>query len=230
TPKCHRLSRTQLWEWLPDKAQGRNNQHNKSNMTQVKTKFSIRNINRTNINQHTSFGTLLSSSLCDLSTRSILLLHTLDNTNCNSLPHVTHGKTTKRRVLSKSLHNHGLGRNHLNKPSITILQELGLLLQLLTRPPINLSHELGKFDSNVGSVAVEHGGIALTNLPRVVHDNNLRGKVSSFLGRVILRVGSHITTLQILHSNILHIEPNVITWEGLLHGLMVHLNRLDLSG
>ncbi|GER57689.1 translation elongation factor 1-alpha [Striga asiatica] len=153
--------------------------------------------NQNHLSKTSSLGALLGSSLGDLGTRGILLLDTFDDTNSNSLPHVTNSKTAKRRVLGKGLDHHRLCGNHLHKPSISILQELGLLLELLTRSPVNLGHELSKLDSNVGSVAVEH---------------------------------RHITTLEILHSNILHIEPNIVTWESFLHSLMMHLDRFNFSG
>ncbi|GER51100.1 translation elongation factor 1-alpha, partial [Striga asiatica] len=187
-------------------------------------------ITRYHNNLHHSLGTLLSCSLCDLSTRSILLLNTLDHTNSYSLPHVTNSKSSKWRVLGKGLNHHRLSWNHLDKPSISIFQELGLLLELLTRSPVNLGHKFSKLDSNVRSVAVEHRCISLSNLSRVIHDNHLRGKVSSFLSRIFLRVRGNITALEILNSNILHVEPDIITWESFLHCLVVHLNRFNFSG
>ncbi|CAI0542391.1 unnamed protein product [Linum tenue] len=172
---------------------------------------------------------LLGSSLGDLGTSRILLLHGLDDTHSNGLPHVPHGEPTQRWVLGESLHHHGLGRNHLHEPSITILQELRLLLELLSRSPVDLGHDLRELHSNVGGVAVKHWGIAISNLARVVHDDDLGCEVGSLLGRVILGVGGNEPTLEILDSNILHVEPNVVTRESLLESFMVHLNRLDLS-
>nr|GMD73532.1 translation elongation factor 1-alpha [Ipomoea batatas] len=139
-------------------------------------------------------------------------------------------KTTKWWVLREGFNNHGLGGNHLHHASITILQELGLLLQLLTRPSINLGQKFSKLDCNVGSVAVQHGSISITDLSRVVHDDDLRGEVSSSFGWVILGVRGNITTLQILHSNILNVEPNIVTGKCLLKGFVVHFNRLNFSG
>ncbi|CAN0881328.1 hypothetical protein LINGRAHAP2_LOCUS14173 [Linum grandiflorum] len=58
--------------------------------------------------------------------------------------------------------------------------------------------------------------ISVTNLPRVVHDDDLGGEVGSFPGWVILGVGCNIPTLDILHSNILNVETNVVSWKSLL--------------
>nr|GMD73537.1 translation elongation factor 1-alpha [Ipomoea batatas] len=139
-------------------------------------------------------------------------------------------KTTKWWVLREGFNNHGLGGNHLHHTGITILQELGFLLQLLTRPSINLGQKFSKLHCNVGGVAVQHRSISITDLSRVVHDDDLRGEVSSSFGRVILGVRGNITTLQILHSNILHIEPDIVTGKCLLKGFVVHFNRLNFSG
>jgi hypothetical protein len=180
-------------------------------------------------NQPPNKSFLLGCSLGHLGAGWVLLLHTLDDSNSNCLPHVTNSETTKRRVLREGLHHHGLGGNHLNHTSITVLEELGLLLKLLTRSPVDLGNELSKLDGYVGGVAVQHWGVAVANLSRVVHDDDLGGEAGSLLGRVILGVGGHIPTLQILHSNVLHVEANIVTRKGLLESLVVHLHRLHLS-
>ena len=97
-------------------------------------------------------------------------------------------RTAKRPSggLGESLHHHGLGGNHLNKPCITILQELGLFLKLLARSPVNLGQYLSKLNSNVGDVAVRNRGIAIFDLTRVVNDDDLGGEVGCLLSRVIL--------------------------------------------
>uniref|UniRef100_A0A6N2M073 Uncharacterized protein n=1 Tax=Salix viminalis TaxID=40686 RepID=A0A6N2M073_SALVM len=59
------------------------------------------------------------------------------------------------------------------KVSTTIGLELGLLLQLLTRTPVNLGEDLSKLHSNVTGVAVKNWSITITNLSRMVHDDNL---------------------------------------------------------
>ncbi|OAY74344.1 hypothetical protein ACMD2_01461 [Ananas comosus] len=164
---------------------------------------------------------LLRGGLGDLGASGILLLDTLDHSDSNGLPHVTDGKTAKGRVLGEGLNNHGLGRNHLNKARITVLQELGLLLELLARAAINLGEDLSKLNSDVGGVAVEYGSIAIANLSGVVHDDNLRSEASGLLCRIFLRVGGDETTFEILDGDVLNVEAN---------GLVVHLHRLDLSG
>lgn len=59
------------------------------------------------------------------------------------------------RLKLRSLH-HGLSWNHFHKSNIIILQELGLILKLFTRSPVNLGQDLRKFDNNVGGMVVKH--------------------------------------------------------------------------
>jgi len=165
-----------------------------------------------------------------LSTSRFLLLHSLDHTHSNRLPHITNSKTTKWRVLGKSFHGHGLGGNHLHKPCIPILQKLRLFLQLLAWSPIHLRQDLSKLHRDVGGMAIQHWCIPISNLTRVVHDDNLGGEIGRFLGRIVLRVRRNIPSLQVLHRNVLHIEPYVVSGMSLQQRLVVHLYRLHLSG
>ena len=65
---------------------------------------------------------------------------------------------------------------------VTVLDELGGSLQLLARPPVNLGLDLRELASNVGCVAVQHRGITIANLARVVHDDDLQQQHSLSLG------------------------------------------------
>lgn len=53
------------------------------------------------------------------------LLDGLDDANGNSLPHITNGETTERRVLIVGLDTHGLAGDKLGNAGITGLDELG---------------------------------------------------------------------------------------------------------
>ncbi|CAD5194505.1 unnamed protein product, partial [Musa acuminata subsp. malaccensis] len=81
----------------------------------------------------------------DLGTGGILLLDALDHSHGHSLAHVPHSKPSKGWI--------GLRGNHLHKASITFLQELRLLLKLLSGSPVDLGEELSKLDRYVGGVA-----------------------------------------------------------------------------
>jgi hypothetical protein len=74
----------------------------------------------------TSF--LLGSNISHLGAGQVLLLHTLDDSNINCLPHVIDSKPTQGKIRRECLHHHGLDGYHLHHTSITVLQELWLLL------------------------------------------------------------------------------------------------------
>ena len=48
--------------------------------------------------------------------------------------------------------------------------------------------------------------------------------------RLVLGVRGHIAPLDVLDGDVLDIEANIVAWEGLGQGLVVHLHRLDLCG
>merc|ERR1712019_315391 len=86
---------------------------------------------------------------------------------------------------------------------------------------INLLLNLSELAGNVGSMAVKH---------RAVSVGDLGSEVSHATGRLILGVGSNISSLNVLDGNVLDIEANVVSGNSLGKGLVVHLNRLHLSG
>lgn len=93
--------------------------------------------------------------------------------------------------------------NHLIHASITIFQELGNLLKFLARPHINPGQDLSKLDCNERDVATKDRGISVFNLASMVHDDMMTWKLlEAPFGWVILGVGSHKITLQILNCNI----------------------------
>lgn len=137
-----------------------------------------------------------------LSSGLVGLINRLDDTDSNGLSHVTDGETTKRGVLVVGLNTHGLGGDELGNAGISHLDELGVGLDRLTRSAINLLDELGELASNVGSVAIQDGGVASTDLTRVVKDDDLSVEGGSLLGGVVLGVGGNVTTTDILDRDV----------------------------
>jgi hypothetical protein len=144
--------------------------------------------------------------------------------------HVTDGETTERGVLGERLHTHGLGGDHLDDGSITRLDELGRRLNRLSGTAVNLLLELSELAGNVGSVAVEDGGVASADLTGVVENDDLGGEGGSASRGVVLGVTSDVTTTDLLDGDVLDVETNVVTGETLLELLVVHLNGLHFSG
>ena len=137
-----------------------------------------------------------------LATRLVRLLHGLDDADGNRLPHVTDGETTKRGVLVVRLHAHRLARDKLGNASIARLDELRARLDRLTRPAVDLLDKLSELAGNVRGVAIEHGGVTGTDLTGVVENDDLSSEGCGLLGRVVLRVGSNVSTADILHGHV----------------------------
>ena len=137
-----------------------------------------------------------------LATRLVGLINGLDDTDGNSLSHVTDGETTKGWVLVVGLDAHRLARHKLDDASITRLDELGVSFDCLTRTTVNFLKELSELASNVSSVAIKHWSVTSTDLTRVVKDDDLGVEGCGLLGRVVLRVGSNVSTADILHGHV----------------------------
>lgn len=97
---------------------------------------------------------------------------------------------------------HGLRWDELSNASITGLDEFGRSFHRFSTPTIDLLDELSKFAGNVCGMAIEDRSVTGTNLTRVVKNNDLSVEGSSFLGRIILRVRSNISTTNILDRDV----------------------------
>ena len=163
----------------------------------------------------------LTSRLSSLTRLAISLLNSLDDTNSNSLTHVTHGETTERGVLLVRLNAHGLGRDHLDDSNVTRLDKLGVVFHLLVGTTVKLLKELSKLAGNVGSVAIKHWRVAGRNLTWVVQHNDLGSERGSLLGGVVLGVRADVTTTNVLDRHVLDVETNVVAGNTLSKSLVV---------
>jgi len=62
----------------------------------------------------------------------------------------------------------------------------------------------------VGGVAIEDGGISVSDLTGVVKDDDLSEEHGGVTGGVVLGVGSDVTTLDIGDGESLNVETNVV--------------------
>merc|ERR1712112_488395 len=154
----------------------------------------------------------------------------LDDTDGDGLPHVPDGKPSKGRELGEGLDAHGLAGEQLDNGGITRLDELGGILSGLAGTPVHLLQDLGELAGNVCGVAIEHWRVAVGNLSGVVEDDDLGGEVGDTGGGLVLGVGGDVAPLDVLHGNVLDVEANVVAGDSIGEGLVVHLDRLDLSG
>lgn len=83
----------------------------------------------------------------------------------------------------------------------------------------------------MGGVAIENGSVTSTDLTGVVKNDDLSVERVAALGGVVLGVTGNVTSSDILDGNVLDVEANVVTGETSVgEDLVVHLDRLDLSG
>merc|ERR1719402_1394057 len=95
---------------------------------------------------------------------------------------------------------------------------------------VNLLLDLGKLASDMCSVAIQDWAVPIRDLSRVVQDNDLSSEVLHTRGWLVLGIRGNISSLDVLHRHVLDVEPNVVSGGSLRKGLVVHLNRLNLSG
>merc|ERR1739844_303877 len=119
----------------------------------------------------------------------------LDDADSHGLPHVTDSEPSKRREVSEGLNTHGLARGQLDDGRVTRLDELGIVLHGLTGTAVDLLLDLGELAGDVGSVAVQHGAVAVADLAGVVENDHLGGEVSNTRGGLVLAVGGHVSSL-----------------------------------
>merc|ERR1719276_354026 len=145
--------------------------------------------------------------------RCLRFIDGLDDTDGDGLSHVWDGESSKWWVLREGLDAHRLGGGHEDDGGVTRLDLLGEVFHLFTGSSIDLLLEFGELAGDVGSVAIEDWGVAVSDLTRVVHDDDLSGEGLGLLGGVVLGV-----------------ESDVVTGAGLWEGLVVHLDGLNFSG
>jgi len=154
----------------------------------------------------------------------------LDDTNSDGLPHVTDSKSSKWRIVSEGFNTHGLAWGQEDDGGISRLDELGVVLGRFTSTTINLLLDLSKLASNVSCVAIEDRAVTIADLTRVVKNNDLSSEVSDSRGWLVLGVRGDVASLDVLDRDVLDVEANVVSRDSLRERLVVHLDRLNLSG
>jgi hypothetical protein len=79
-------------------------------------------------------------------------------------------------------------------------------------------------------VAIQHRTVAVGDLSRVVQHDDLGREVSSSLGWIDLGVSSDVPSSQFLDGDVLNVETNVVSGNGLKESFVMHLHRLNFSG
>ena len=172
---------------------------------------------------------LIPSSVYHLLLLGEVVLDGLDDTDSNSLAHVTDSETAEGGEVGEGLDAEGLGRLEGDDASISGLDELGVRLEDLSGPAVHLLEDLGELARDVGGVAIEDGRVSVGDLSGVVHDDDLCVELLGSKSGLLLGVGSDESTPEVLDGNVLDVESNVVSGDGLGEGLVVHLDGLDLS-
>jgi len=172
----------------------------------------------------------LFSGLGYLTTGGVLEVDTLDDTDGNSLSHVTHGKTTKWGELLEGFNAQWFGWDQDDDGGITRFDGLWIFFGGLTRTTVNLLLDFGEFAGNVSGVAIQYWSVTVGDLSWMVEDDDLSCEVSSTAGWVGFGVTGNVATTQFLDGNVLDVETDIVSGHGLWQSFVVHFNGLDFSG
>jgi len=146
------------------------------------------------------------------------------------LLHVSNGESTKRGIVREGFNAHGLVGDEGNHSAITRLDGLGFFFEDGTSSSVDLFLDFSELAGNMGSVAIEDGAVAVTDLTGMVEDDNLSIERSSFLGGIVLGITANVTSSDVLNSDVLDVETDVVTGDGFLDGFVMHFDGLDFSG
>ena len=84
--------------------------------------------------------------------------------------------------------------------------------------------------SNVSCVTIKDRRVSIADLTRMIEDNNLGSEIRDSRGRLVLGVRGHVSSLDVLHGDVLDVEADVVSGNSLGERLVVHLHGLDLGG
>jgi hypothetical protein len=86
-----------------------------------------------------------------------------------------------------------------------------------------------KLASDMGGMTIQDGSVTVSDLTGVTEDDDLSVEGVALASGVDLSVRGNITSLDILDGEVLDVETNVVTGDGLRELGVMHLNGLDLS-
>ena len=169
--------------------------------------------------------------MCSLGNLASLLslLNALNDTNSNRLSHIPNSESSKRRIISKSLNTHWLGRNHLDNSSISRFNKFRSIFNFLARSSINLFEKFSEFTSDMSGMTIENGSISSTNLTRMIQNNDLSIERFTSLGWIILGISTDVPSANFLDRDVFNVESDVISWETFDKSFVVHFDGLDFS-
>jgi len=166
----------------------------------------------------------------DFSTGAIAFLDGFDNTDGDSLSHISDSESSQWSVGGEWFDAHWFGWDHLDNSGVTRLDLGWVVFNLLTGSSIDLLDHLVESASDVRGVAIENWGVTLLDFTWVVQDDDLSVEALALGGWVVLAVGAHVTSSDVLDGDVLDVEADVVAWYTLWDLGVVHFDGLDLSG
>ena len=154
----------------------------------------------------------------------------LDDTDSNSSLHVSNSESTEWWEVSEGLNAHWLGWLDLDDGTVRSLDELRVIFKDFTVSSVDLLLDDIKLASDVSGVAIQDWSVTVSDLTWVTEDDNLSIEGCALASSIDLGVGGNVTSLELLDSDVLDIETDVVTWDSLWELSVMHLNGLDLSG
>lgn len=124
----------------------------------------------------------------------IFEVDTLDDTDGDSLSHITYRETSQWRELLERFDAQRFAGHQDNDGSIARFDGFWVVFNWFTGTTIDLLLDLLKFAGNVGCVTIQHWGITVRNLSRVIQYDDLGGEVGSSAWRTSLWVTSNVAT------------------------------------
>lgn len=158
----------------------------------------------------------------------LFLLNRLDNSNSDSLLHISDGKSSKRRVLGKGLDNHRLGWDEVNHGRVSSLDRGRLLLHGFSCSLIDELENLLELASNVAGMAVKDRRVSVADLTWMLHNDDLSVERDTSLGRILLAIRGNASSLDFLDGKSFDVETNIISRIGSLELSVMLLNGLDI--
>merc|ERR1711865_471142 len=146
----------------------------------------------------------------------------------------SHGRCMKNMASNEKTSYHCFCESPWTGPACDVTAHSNIvvssMVSLLGGTAIELLVDVLELACNVCGVAVKHWSVAVGDLARVLHDDNLGVEGNGLLRWVVLGVTTDVATTDVLDGNVLNVESNVVTRDSLWHRLVVHLDRFALGG
>ena len=154
----------------------------------------------------------------------------LDNTDSDSLFHVSDSESTEWWELSEGLDGHWLGWGHSDDTSITGFDGFWEFLSDSTGSFVHFVLDFSELASDMASMAIEDWRVTVHDLTWMVHDDNLSFEPLGVHSWLSLGVGGDVSSLDISDREILDVETNIVSWNSLGDRLVMHFDGFAISG